>query len=465
MVLSMIVPAASPTDVGLDESAALRLGDLPASAAPGPDVAILSDGAAPAQPAAAPDVATGPQPDVAKHGLARWLDDKGSLLQSRPDETRFAWSKVPVGPEAALDLVAACEPREIQLLADLAARDYLTVDQITRVLYQAERTAQTHLYDLFAQRFVCRFDQTPSWMGRAVGVSQRPPGVYFLDWNGKYALEGLAAGSGNRSAQRLDWRPDRIAQPGATVAHQLGLNEVWSHLIAAARSTYPPAHTPVSGMTLMVGWQDEAGAVIRYGAAAHQVVRPDAEVRLRIGPPAPRLASLGGSDAAPADWAQARLESRFWPATPDELTAAVNAETPDGVRYRTILVEFESGAHHPAALIEKIKGYNTLFQRAQARALARFGRIPRIVVITRDAGQVDGMVALWRTHYFMAGLVTPGSGACPVLVSSLPALKAAQAGPGGVLGRCWVNALDPEAGTGAPCQVLTLGEALGVTGL
>ena len=370
------------------------------------------------------------------------LDAQGRLTQARPDGGKVKWSQVRVGRDAAFDLFVPYTAREREALRALEQRRYLTIDQIARRYYGSYTRAKDVVIELFLRRFVARFESASRWLGRALLLTNHPPHIYFVDWNGHYLLE---AGRGEDDAVSW-WRSDSIGLSNATTGHLPGLNEFWSLLYGAARVTQRRA----TGPTLSLAWREVAEARVQYGAKSRQVIMPDAEVLLRAGAKAPEvIPDLGGED-----WTRVAL--RRWP------PVAELAQVVEGARYRTLLVEYESGANGERYVIEKIRGYNTLLAQ-EATWQKRYGQLfPRVLALCRDKGQVAPMTRLWRKYYNVK--LAPGQRVCPVLVSSLDHLHEAEGQPEGILGRCWQHALDPEPDAGEPHWV-SLADALGMPGL
>jgi hypothetical protein len=394
------------------------------------------------------------------------LDADGALRQDRPDDQYTRWSDHPVSPARARLLAAGYEAREYALLRALEQRQYLTLTQLARRFYGTTIWAREQLAPLYRERMLTRLDPTPPWMAKSIGATHRRPWVYHLDWNGRWALElgpgGDPLGPAHpRTKVRFD--PTTIALPNQTTGHLLGVNEIWSFFYALARQSYATgARAP-----LTVGWRDEVEAQIRYGRRKTELVRPDAEIVLRVGQP-PWHPDLLAREALRPAWQRADLPAADWP-TAATLAAQVQAEAALAVMYRLLLLEFETGSQHPLVVEQKIQGYNTLIASQRPVWEARYGpRFPRILIVVRTEEDVLPMAALWRRTFIIQPKA--GSSAVPVLVTSIPQLLRMEQQPEGLRGSGWTHAMDPEFDPAAgrkdvlPRQV-TLRDALGLADL
>jgi hypothetical protein len=390
------------------------------------------------------------------------LDADGVLRQDRPDDQYMRWSAHPVNPERARLLAAGYEAREYALLRALEQRQYLTLPQIARRFYGTITWAREQLAPLYRERMLTRLDPTPPWMARSIGAAHRRPWVYHLDWNGRWALEGPPAGEPLGPGQpraRVRFDPATIALPNQTTGHLLGVNEIWSLFLGLARQSYAAG----AAVPLTVGWRDEVAAQIRYGRRKTDLVRPDAEILLRVGQP-PWHPDLLAREALRPPWQRAELPASDWP-TAATLAARVQAEGALAVMYRLLLLEFETGSQHPLIMEQKIAGYNTLITNHRALWEARFGpRFPRLLIVVRSEEAVLPMAALWRRHFIIQPKA--GSAAVPVLITSIPQLLRMEHQPEGLRGPGWTHAMDPDFDPASSKDVVPrqvrLGEALGL---
>lgn len=415
----------------------------------------------PASTSSGPGGAAPTRPRRGRHG-STLLDADGTLRQDRPDDQSMQWSAHPANPDRARLLAVGYEARDYALLQTLEQRRYLTLPQIARRFYGTTIWAREQLTPLYRERMLTRLEPTPPWMAKSISAVRRPPWVYHLDWNGRWALElppgGKPLPPGTpRTKVRFD--PATIALPNQTTGHLLAVNEVWSFFFALARQSYTKAAAPVA-----VGWRDEDKARIPYGKRKSELIRPDAEIVLRLGPPPWSPVRLAQEALRPA-WQRAELASADWP-TAATLTAQVQAEATLPTIYRILLLEFESGSQHPLIVERKIQGYNTLIANHRAYWETRFGpRFPRILIVVRTEDAVLPMATLWRQSFIIQPKA--GSSAVPVLVTSIPQLLRTEGQPEGLWGPCWTHAMDPAFDpTGNPNdsipQQVTLGEALGL---
>ncbi|MBF6611563.1 MAG: replication-relaxation family protein [Chloroflexi bacterium] len=154
-------------------------------------------------------------------------DRRGYLLRQRPG------SSVAVGPAAALLLSDGLTDREIAAMKFVEQLGVVTAEQLARAFFNTTRSAYETLQPLVRRRFLANIGADPAQIRRAVG--HRPPPrnpAYILDWNGAYHL------STHHDYELRNWRPSTVALITSRFAHNLGISEVWSYLLAASRATH-----------------------------------------------------------------------------------------------------------------------------------------------------------------------------------------------------------------------------------
>ena len=178
-----------------------------------------------------------PDPDVESnsHGdgpeaLLCITDDRGYLLRRRPG------CNVPVGPRAAALLSKGFTDREVAMLMAVEQLGLVSAEQLGRAFFNTHRSAYEALLALARKRFLVNLCVDPQIIRRAVG--HRPPQrnpVYALDWNGSYLL------AHEQYYSLHNWRPATAARLTMRVGHTLGISDIWSYLVAAARATQEAA--------------------------------------------------------------------------------------------------------------------------------------------------------------------------------------------------------------------------------
>ena len=198
---------------------------------------------------------------TSKHG-SDITDTNGYLMRDRP-----GWD-VPVGSEAARLLGADLTDRETQILLAVERLGYATTEQITRAFFNSHRSAYETLLNMVNSRFLASLGADTLLVRRSIG--HRPPPrnpVYILDWNGYYYLTSCCG------YHLHNWRASNIAIPSSRFGHALGVSEVWSYLVSAARASqeldYLAEREDHWGYRLAVYFRNERAArlVQRHGAA------------------------------------------------------------------------------------------------------------------------------------------------------------------------------------------------------
>ncbi len=153
-------------------------------------------------------------------------DERGYLLRDRPG------SDIPIGPKAALLLSNGLAERDISTLMAVEQLGIVTTEQIARAFFNTQRSAYETLLTLIKKRFMANIGADSSIIRRAVG--HRPPPrspAYILDWNGAYYL------ANHRGYRLRNWRASTAALITPRFGHTVGIGEIWSYLLAAARAT------------------------------------------------------------------------------------------------------------------------------------------------------------------------------------------------------------------------------------
>ncbi len=423
----------------------------------------------------------------------------GYLSRHRRDTPHHQWSKVPVGPVAAQQLREGVDERDHLILLIAEQLGMVTTEQTERALFDSSVTARNHIRLLRGRRFLASPEVDHRMVSAAVGHragTHNAPLV--LDWNGKYLLESL-------HYDLRTWNPSTVAQVNSQFGHTLGLSEVWSYVVAAARATHEPAPTRTSDPheqdeqvkvrdQLAVGLLNERESVVYYegctgwsleiegvvdegpdaGTASSKrdrrskaskrkaLLKPDATLVLSITSDeterAYREATSKSNSKSPCSY-RGSWHDAILTAIPSP-TSMRAADYLGNTRYRFVFLEMETGSNSSKDVMHKIGRYNQLYKRLMnsdamyaQRWRALFGpTVPSIVVAVRDSSQVDGQVMLWRTHY-----AAKSSGA--LMLANLELLSLAYAkGKYNLLAQpCWLDVMRPEGP-----KRRTLGEILGL---
>ena len=425
----------------------------------------------------------------------------GYLSRYRRDTPHHQWSKVPVGPVAAQELSEGLDERDHLILLIAEQLGMVTTEQIERALFDSSVTARNHMRLLRGRRFLASPEVDHRMASAAVGHRAGTHNASLvLDWNGKYLLESL-------HYDLRTWDPSTVAQVNSQFGHTLGVSEVWSYIVAAARATHEPLPFRASSEhaqeqagardQLAVGLLNERESVVYYGGCTgwslemegvvdevqppgtagatsskrdrklsasklKALLKPDASLVLSVTSDeterAYREATSKSNSKSPCSyrgsWRDALLTAIPSPAS---MRAA---EHLGSTRYRLVFLEMETGSNSSKDVIHKIERYNQLYKRLKPGDAmqgqnwqALFGpTVPPIVVAVRDSSQVDGQVMLWRTHY-----APKSSGA--LILANLELLSLAYAkGRYSLLTQpCWLDVMRPEGP-----KRKTLGEIFGL---
>ncbi len=373
------------------------------------------------------------------------LDPTGGLVRRSPGRSGLAVAAV--GVNQALDLLLGCEAEERAVLDALVTRRYLSLMQIARAYYPDRGRAYRHLQVLYQARGVNRCIKISARVAGLLGDPKHPEPIYYLDWNGKMAA--LLRAGGGAEEPLAGWDAKTIATPGLVDAQQLAVNELWSLLLGAARTTHQPG---VTSPSLTLGWSEDAPGVGEANPAS-PLVQPSADLVLGFRVPGP-------GDFSIPDWQRAELSEDEWPAA-TAIGGSEDQDPPAPISYRRVVLEFETGQHNRGALVKTISGYNTL-QTQPALYQARYGhRFPQVLLVVPQAKDRREQMLVWRKHYAVSPEL--GRGGVPVVVASLEELRNHEAQPGGILAaRIWWHIL---ASAPADPQPLTFWEAFQGTGM
>lgn len=428
-------------------------------------------------------------------------DLDGYLLRERPG------SDVAVGPVAAALLSEGFPARDIALLKAVEQLGVMTSEQLARAFFNSPRSAYNRLLLLAERRFLVRLGVDAATIRTAVGYqgshqvagSARPRKnpAYALDWNGFYLL------SAHHNYPVTNWRPATAAVITSRFGHTLGISEIWSYLVAAARATHDLDHSASDPWRyrLSVRHLDEGQALLTTSRAsalasasaasaatgtasgltgtfgdAHDpgksapakagkvLLQPDAVLTVAIR----QLAQAqGGGEGTPfrnggsdlpvpsnprwnptlASWEPALLQG----IPPSLITSA--GEKPGALIYRSLLLEMETGTNNRHDSISKVEAYNKLIRSNERAWHGAYGNAPRVLVVVRTDNQLAPMADLWRSIYAIRGETS-------VLLASLQTLaRTYGAGRRALIDEpCWYDVMaSPQPAS------KTLGEALRIS--
>jgi hypothetical protein len=209
-------------------------------------------------------------------------DASGYLLRNRPPDRLTDWTEVPVGRAAALRLSHGLTIRDLEIMRFAERFGMVTQEQIRKLFFNSDMPAFKAVMELRKRRFLVRLEIPANLVHASVGRRPGPTNsVLVLDWNGYYYLRyhadglayskmsryvgiGSAAGSaaesmladrehmgetkgtdtekeggdGGSAGAISRWDPSTVAQVNSRLGHTLGISEVWSYVMAAARATY-----------------------------------------------------------------------------------------------------------------------------------------------------------------------------------------------------------------------------------
>jgi hypothetical protein len=163
------------------------------------------------------------------------VSSEGYLLRKRPG------SDVPVGQEAAVLLSDCLTDREVEILLTVERLNFATAEQLSRAFFNSHRSAYEALLPLVSRRFLANRGVAASMIDSAVGHYSPPRNpAYVLDWNGYYYL------TGHLGYRLRNWSPSTAAVVTSRFGHTIGISEIWSYLLAAARATQDLGLVPES---------------------------------------------------------------------------------------------------------------------------------------------------------------------------------------------------------------------------
>ena len=433
--------------------------------------------------------------DVPPGGIV--ADGAGHLRRRRPDTYHHPWSTVPVGPKSAVQLGRGLDERDhlIMLMAERA--HVITTEQVARAFFNSPVTARKRIRLLRERRFLATPEVDHRMVSRAVGHrggTHNAP--LILDWNGKYLLE-------HQGHELRAWDPATVAQVNSRFEHTLGVSEVWSYVVAAARVTHAyPAVRPLHPVRaeasngkstpnrhdacdhLAVGLLNERDSVVyNEGCTGWSVHLEKAEAHLQcasaptrmpvdnlvswkprplVKPDATLVLSITAGNAYDVKalhsyqggWRDAQLQVIPSPA---DMRAA---EQLGRTRFRHMFLEMETGSNSTRDMVDKIRRYTHLFRLLRVGDMmyeqswrTLFGpTLPVILVAVRDSRQVDMQAMLWLTHFEHKA---PGA----VILANLEVLAHVYAmGRSHILTRpCWLDVMSQDGAKWKP-----LSEILGL---
>jgi hypothetical protein len=331
----------------------------------------------------------------------------------------------------------------------------MTSEQLARAFFNSPRSAYNRLLLLVERRFLVRLGVDAATIQTAVGYQgsdqaagsarQRKNPAYVLDWNGYYLL------SVHHNYPVSNWRPATAAVITSRFGHTLGISEIWSYLVAAARATHDLDHSARDPWRyrLSVWHLDEGQAQLTtarssalasasaasasaptataFGVTgtfgdAHDpgrsapakagkvLLQPDAVLMVAIRQLGPAQQGgegtpfrNGGSDrSAPGNprwnptlqsWEPALLQG----IPPPMATSA--GEKPGALIYRSLLLEMETGSNNRSDSVSKVEAYNRLIRSNERAWRGAYGNAPRVLVVVRTDNQLAPLADLWRAMY------------------------------------------------------------------
>jgi Replication-relaxation len=414
-------------------------------------------------------------------------DFDGYLLRERPG------SEVPVGPVAAALLSEGFPSRDIALLKAVEQLGIMTSEQLARSFFNSPRSAYNRLLLLAERRFLVRLGVDAAMVRSAVGHDVSHQGAdnefprknpaYILDWNGYYLL------AVHHSYPVRNWRPATAAVITSRFGHTLGISEVWSYIVAAARATQDLDHAAVDPWRyrLSVGFLDErqslltakkasalaTAAATAAGTAAVSgafgslsiaydpdwsatmntgkvLLQPDALLTVAIRQlRAARKQEGGGATSGNESSHLPRPTNPRWnptleswqpalmPGTPHPQVMSAG-ENPGDLIYRSLLLEMETGSNNRKDSTAKVGLYNRLIRTNDAAWTGAYGNAPRVLVVVRTDNQLDPQAAIWRAGYSIHAETA-------VLLASLQTLARVYKGGRSALidEPCWYDIMAP----------------------
>lgn len=416
-------------------------------------------------------------------------DHNGYLLRNRPG------SDVPVGPMEALLLSKGAGARELAILKATERLGVVTTEQVGRAFFNSPRSAYNRLLLLRYRRFLTRLGVDAATVRLAIPSphagdrrsSMNP--AYALDWNGYYLLTA-------HHGYRVDnWRAATAAAVTSRVGHDLGVSEVWSYLVAAARATQEMEMQGASQATgcyrLSIGFLNERESVLsagsgagphkafgavpasvafqgrrgRSGALGKVLIQPDGffvigaresratgslEAQLdlqlsgQIGAPCGEKGQHGTATVSPNPRWNPTLHS--WQPSllgsippPGEWAAGGANCDEGGMLYRTLLLEMETGSNDLVDVARKVGGYNRLVQGHRQAWHNAYGPSPRVLVVVRTDAQIEGQASTWHTYCRIGGETS-------VLLTSLQLLaRIYRRGRWALVNQpCWLDIMAPS---------------------
>lgn len=371
---------------------------------------------------------------------------EGYLLRDRPG------SDVPVGREAAVLLSDYLTDREIEILLAVEQLGRATAEQLARAFFNSHRSAYETLLPLVNRRFLTNIG-AQAFLIRSAVSHQPPPRnpVYILDWNGYYYLS-------NHLGYRLrNWHPSTAALVTSRFGHTIGISDIWSYLLAAARATQeldlmPEGEDPwryrfsihfrnerASMLTQQRGQQeartadpDDAESSSSNPSASRMqaitkgrergvrgekvLLQPDGAFTLAICELSPHSDSGPGPGSGPGSGPANRGTHPRWDPTlcswedallPKRPSGKVMVQGEEAVKqgvgstyYRTLLLEMETGANNSKRVNSKIAAYNRLLRTGERVWTRAYGIGPRVLVVVRTDAQIDREASIWRADYF-----------------------------------------------------------------
>lgn len=372
---------------------------------------------------------------------------------------------VPVSAADALRLSAGFTARDIALLVCVEQLGMATTEQLARAFFNSPRSAYNRLRLLSQHRFLARVAADPETIRIAVGTGgRRRRGSRdnqsdhlqiskTRSWNPAFSLDqnGYFLLTAHHGYRARNWHASTAGAVTSRFSHTIGVSEVWSYLVAAARATQEldPHMSPEDPWRyrLNVGFLTERQSMLtakRAATAANAsksvgdslshsldsggpdgvahtrgrskaLLRPDGALILAIcelgwpddddvahgveerTTPEVRSCNVGNARWDPSlhSWQQALL-----PVAPPRAVMTAH-ETPGGTIYRSLLLEMETGSNHPGMLKDKVARYNWIVRNRKQAWNSVYGQSPRVLVVVQTDDQIEMQAQIWRSQYIV----------------------------------------------------------------
>ncbi len=361
--------------------------------------------------------------------------------------------KVPVGPADALRLSTGLTSRDIAVLIYIEQLGMATTEQLARAFFNSSRSAYNRLRMLSERRFLARVAADPVTVRIATGAGgklwDQNDALQIGEprtWNPAFSLgrNGYYLLTIHHGYRARNWQASAEGAVTSRFGHTIGVSEVWSYLVAAARATQELGISPEDQWrySLKVGFLTERQSMLTAKRAAiasksiadsrslssvsgdldgddhargrsKALLRPDGalilaireldwadddnanrDIEKRSGPDGSDCKVTSARwDPSLHNWQQALL-----PAAPPRAVLAEH-ERPGSIIYRTLLLEMETGSNHPGMLNDKVARYNWLIRNRKQAWDRVYGHSPRVLVVVQTDDQIEMQAQTWRSQY------------------------------------------------------------------